>query len=46
MIRKSSLLTCSRLPFEELLRNLVEALTAAAHVVHGEAERLVEDKAQ
>jgi len=30
---------------EELLKSLVEALTAAAHVVHGEAERLVEEKA-
>eukprot|EP00435_Cladocopium_sp_Y103_P048711 s1539_g14.t1 len=31
---------------EELLKSLVEALTAAAHVVHGEAERLVEEKVQ
>ncbi|CAE7487991.1 Zc3h6 [Symbiodinium pilosum] len=30
---------------EELLKKLVEALTAAAHVVHGEAERLVEERA-
>ncbi|CAK8993853.1 unnamed protein product [Durusdinium trenchii] len=30
---------------EELLKTLVEALTAAAHVVHGEAERIVEGHA-
>jgi len=36
-LRKSSV--------EELLKTLVEALTAAAHVVHGEAERLIEERA-
>mmetsp|Transcript_61884 Transcript_61884/g.109955 ORF Transcript_61884/g.109955 Transcript_61884/m.109955 type:complete len:1538 (-) Transcript_61884:220-4833(-) len=34
-----------KLRTEELLKVLVDELTAAAHVVHGEAERLVEQRA-